>query len=63
MNKVLEVLINSKGIFKKVAIGAAALAGVAILAGMMTEPAGTDGEPEYEECDPAEEGSYREIEE
>lgn len=49
MNKILEVLANSKGIFKKVAIGAAALAGVAILAGMMTEPADPDCETSYDE--------------
>ena len=53
MNKFLEVLANGKGIFKKVAIGAVALAGVAILAGMMTEPAESEVETSYDE--PAEE--------
>ena len=50
MNKILEVLANGKGIFKKVAIGAVALAGVAVLAGMMTEPAESDCETSYDEA-------------
>lgn len=43
MNKVLEVLKNNKGIVKKVLIGAAAVAGVGIVASLMKPE-----EPEYE---------------
>lgn len=62
MDKFFEVLAKGKGIFKKVAIGGAALTAVAILVGMMREPVGSDGET-CDEAEYTEEGPYQEVQE